>query len=564
MSVALLFAGAANRNPAAAAAPAPLMAPTTTVQTVGGSAVLEGIACPSAGTCEAVGYDSSGTGVVVKITGGVPGTPFRVPGTALLRAVACPTATTCEAVGFVGTSPPVGVVVAIVDGSAGVVHPIAAPSGLVDIACVTATSCVAVGSSGSSPPLSVVVTIADGTPGVPRTLSGPALIGVACTTATTCEAVGLVASGGAAAGGVILPITDGVPGRVQVVPHTRLLWRLACSTATTCIAVGDADTGVVVPITAGNPGAAQPVPGTDELLDIGCRAAVTCVAVGNSIVSGIAVEISGTSAGVAEPIESTSFLVDVACATPVTCEAVGVGTDGVGVVATLRYPGAVKAATTTTLSARPAGALFGSTVTFTASVVARRANARRPTGLVRFFVNGSPTAVATVGLAAGKAVFRTAGLGAGDQTVTATYSGDAGFEPSSGTTTLTVGVTRSLSGDLAGGLVVRAGTAAILRDAHVNGSVTVQPGGALDIENSTIVGSLGATGPSGFVLVGDSGDDGCAPDSIGGSLILSGNSGGLEAIGNQVGGTVTNVNNSGAGAFAEDTSPEVGPASTLR
>nr|MDQ6948061.1 hypothetical protein [Actinomycetota bacterium] len=110
---------------------------------------------------------------------------------------------------------------------------------------------------------------------------------------------------------------------------------------------------------------------------------------------------------------------------------------------------------------------------------------------------------------------------------------------------------------------------------HVTGSVIVQPGGFLDVEHSTIAslvatrpaalrvcastlrGSLSVTGATVFVLVGDRGEDGCRPNTIGGSLVLTGNTGGLEAIGNHVAGAVVNIGNSGAGAFPEDNSPEV-------
>jgi len=57
---------------------------------------LLGVACPSATTCEALGDNFSGDGVVVPITSGIPGGAVVVPGTELLG-VACPSATTCEA-----------------------------------------------------------------------------------------------------------------------------------------------------------------------------------------------------------------------------------------------------------------------------------------------------------------------------------------------------------------------------------------------------------------------------------------------------------------------------------
>jgi hypothetical protein len=72
-----------------------------TAQAVSGTIyALQGVACPSGTTCEAVGYNSSFQGAVVPVTNGTPGTAQAVSGTSQLFGVACPSATTCEAVGF--------------------------------------------------------------------------------------------------------------------------------------------------------------------------------------------------------------------------------------------------------------------------------------------------------------------------------------------------------------------------------------------------------------------------------------------------------------------------------
>jgi hypothetical protein len=80
-------------------------------QVVSGTDILAGVACSSAITCEAVGYDSSNQGVVVTITSGTPGSAQVVSDTRYLADVACPSATTCEAVGTNSSSE--GVVVTI-------------------------------------------------------------------------------------------------------------------------------------------------------------------------------------------------------------------------------------------------------------------------------------------------------------------------------------------------------------------------------------------------------------------------------------------------------------------
>jgi len=118
------------------------------------------------------------------------------------------------------------------------------------------------------------------------------------------------------------------------------------------------------------------------------------------------------------------------------------------------------------------------------------------------------------------------------------------------------------------------GVTVVVRNATISGSL-LAAGGTLDVEDSTVNGSLflgpgqlrmcgnaihGSvveSGSSAFVLVGDSGDDHCAPNSIGGSLILRDNHHGVEAVGNRVSGSVVSSNNSGTGPFPEDNAPEI-------
>ena len=236
--------------------------------------------------------------------------------------------------------------------------------------------------------------------------------------------------------------------------------------------------------------------------------------------------------------------------------------------------------TTTTLVVQPASSAFGSSVTFTATVAPATPNPDlSPTGTISFFLDGQATAVATVPLGAnGMASFSTSGLGAGHHTVVARYSGDTNFFPShSAPATATVTAGTTLSGNQ-GTIIVRSGTSLLLLNATVAGSVVVQPGGTLDVENSTISGGITASNPAalrvcgsttggsvsvtratGFVLIGDPGDDGCAVNAINGSLSLTSNTGGVEALGNHVTGSLVSSGNSGTGAFPEDTAPEIGP-----
>jgi hypothetical protein len=103
----------------------------------------------------------------------------------------------------------------------------------------------------------------------------------------------------------------------------------------------------------------------------------------------------------------------------------------------------------------------------------------------------------------------------------------------------------------------------------VNGAVLVKPGGALDVEGSTITGAIDATqgaaeirvcastirgavdvtNSGGLVLVGDPAD-GCAPNVIGGALDVQGNMHGVEVVDNTVGGAILTDGNSGPGPLA--------------
>jgi hypothetical protein len=232
--------------------------------------------------------------------------------------------------------------------------------------------------------------------------------------------------------------------------------------------------------------------------------------------------------------------------------------------------------TTTTLGAVPTNPNFGAPVTFTATVAKSSANTATPTGTISFFLDSSGTPVATVNLVGSTASFTTSGLGAGGHTMVATYNGDANFASSTSTppTAVTVGTTTTITSPHPGALIVAAGTRVLVKNTTV-GPVIVQRGGALDVEGSTIAslstssatavrlcastvkGSVSVNGSTGFVLIGDSGDDACGPNSIGGSLTLQHNTHGVEAIGNHVVGAVTTSGNSGTGAFPEDSASEV-------
>ena len=132
-----------------------------------------------------------------------------------------------------------------------------------------------------------------------------------------------------------------------------------------------------------------------------------------------------------------------------------------------------------------------------------------------------------------------------------------------------------VTGARTGALVVSSGQNVDVINASIPGGVIVQPGGSVSIENSTIgslssngavtvkmckstsAGSVSVTNSTGFVLIGDTGDDSCSPNTINGSLSLRNNTGGLDAVDNKVSGGILITGNSGSGPFGDDTSPEV-------
>ena len=173
----------------------------------------------------------------------------------------------------------------------------------------------------------------------------------------------------------------------------------------------------------------------------------------------------------------------------------------------------------------------------------------------------------------------TSGLQVGSNSLTATYSGDANFLPStSAPLNHVVACTTNLTGTINGGLTVTGSTC--LTNARVNGATTVRPGAALSVSNSTLNGSLtstnaaaiticastvghGATsivGTTGFVLLGDNGDDGtpaCAGNQFAGSFTLNANTGQAEVGGNTFRGSLTINNTSGVGPDLETTATEI-------
>ncbi|MEA2298039.1 MAG: hypothetical protein QOF77_975 [Solirubrobacteraceae bacterium] len=108
------------------------------------------------------------------------------------------------------------------------------------------------------------------------------------------------------------------------------------------------------------------------------------------------------------------------------------------------------------------------------------------------------------------------------------------------------------------------GAALDVEGSTISGGVRVSAGAGMRVCASRTRGSISVGGARGFVLIGDSGDDGCLPNTVGGSLRLAGNTHGLEVIGNAVRGGLRASRNSGRGAFPSDRAPEVSGNRRLR
>ena len=237
----------------------------------------------------------------------------------------------------------------------------------------------------------------------------------------------------------------------------------------------------------------------------------------------------------------------------------------------------LKAATVTMLTSSQNPSTFGQAVTFTATVSVVPPGAGAPTGTVTFrdgvVVLGTKALSPTF-----HAAITTAALQVGSHSITATYSGDGNFLGStSAPLTQLVQCTTTITGTH-GRLVLSSG-ATCVTNATIHGGITVLPGAALSVTNSTVDGGLNSTGATaltvcqsringattvaastGFVLIGDAGDDGtlaCGGNTLNGALTLDGNTALLELGQNLIHGGARVLNTSGSGPNLEDSTTEI-------
>jgi hypothetical protein len=203
------------------------------------------------------------------------------------------------------------------------------------------------------------------------------------------------------------------------------------------------------------------------------------------------------------------------------------------------------------------------TLTVTANNASRLFGGANPalTATITGFVNGD-TAAAVTGSPACTTTAQPWSPG-GNYPVTCTQGSLAAanytftFAPG----TLTLGYTGGscLTGTHSGALTISKGQAICFGSGLTqNGPVTVQPGGALDVEGSTLSGQVSAsgaaqlracgmnltgplnvTGSPGLIVIGDDEAPACAGNTITGQAYLNANSGGIEFDHNTVNGPLT-------------------------
>ena len=218
---------------------------------------ISGVACASSKECLAVGHDPNGSGVVVALspaTGAIlKGQRVQIiPGTGGvgLEGLACPSANLCVAVGE-NTDRSAGVAVPLNPATGAIrrgqsVHSVTHKGILVDLACPSTTVCLAVGWGASQPSVAVPI---DPKTGARLKGQGDRAISAraAMLTAVSCPSISLCLAVGNDTGdpsvGQAVPIdpttaTIVADHSIQTVAGTGALNAVVCRSTTTCVAAG--------------------------------------------------------------------------------------------------------------------------------------------------------------------------------------------------------------------------------------------------------------------------------------------------------------------------------------
>jgi hypothetical protein len=219
--------------------------------------VLSGVACASGKHCLAVGHNSSGTGVVVALnpaTGAIlRGQRVQsIPGTGGvgLEGVACPLANLCVAVGE-NSGRSAGVAVPLNPATGAIrrgqrVQNVTHKGILFDLACPSTTACLAVGWGASQPSVAVPINprtgaLSKGQSDQSISLRAAMLTGVSCPSISLCLAVGND-SGDPSVGQAVTidPTTATVVAdqSIQSLSGTGALNAVVCRSTARCVAAG--------------------------------------------------------------------------------------------------------------------------------------------------------------------------------------------------------------------------------------------------------------------------------------------------------------------------------------
>jgi hypothetical protein len=216
---------------------------STPTLTGGGS--LDGVSCPSASLCIAVGnFNNSGDNLAEEWNGTAWSKQTVPAGSDTLSSVSCPSATYCVAVGATYVDKPYAL---IWNGSTWKSVSVPAPagelSGLAAVSCFSASACTATGSGLASGGQNNLVERWNGTKWVIQTAPNQGdssqLTAVSCPSATSCTAIG---NTGGARGATLAEGWNGSTWTIETTPAPNGFSApeaISCTAVTTCISTGE-------------------------------------------------------------------------------------------------------------------------------------------------------------------------------------------------------------------------------------------------------------------------------------------------------------------------------------
>jgi hypothetical protein len=337
---------------------------------------LNGVSCPSATACVAVGNYRNGSGKHVTLAEAWNGTTWSIqptpnpasPSRPALAGVSCTSPSACIAVGgyHLGTGG-FHTLAEVWNGTTWSIQATPSPAAtsvLTGVSCLSASDCTAAGSSEPNDVLTGVGTLAEAWDGTswsvqstpnPSNLTTSGLDGVSCTSPSACRAVGSYHS----YSGVDVTLGEawnGTAWSIQKTPSpagpiTSLLLGVSCPSPSACTAVGfrDNNSGGEVTLAEAWNGTAWSIQKTpspagsiqSRLLGVSCTSASACTAVGvyengSFTRSTLAEAWNGTAWSIQStpnPAGNDSMLLGVSCTSASACTAVGVGNSGFGTLA---------------------------------------------------------------------------------------------------------------------------------------------------------------------------------------------------------------------------------------